>query len=232
MALKIRDLGLIINGKTLVLADFHIGLEEAMNKQGVLIPRNQFKDIADRLSRILGKEKFKKIIINGDLKHEFGIISRQEWKQTLLLLDLLSRHTEKIILIKGNHDKTIGPIAEKRKVEVLEEIFVGKILICHGHKISPNIKKADTIIIGHEHPSISIREGARAEKFKCFLFGKYKSKRLIVMPSFNPLAEGTDVSKEGILSPYIKNIGSFNAVVVTDSGETFDFGKIGELKNA
>src|SRR3989338_7894314 len=208
MAIKILELGLVINNNVLILADFHIGLEEALNKEGVLIPRNQFRDIVERLKKILGNTKFKKIIINGDLKHEFGTISKQEWKQTLLLLDMLSRHSEKIILVKGNHDTIIGPIAEKRKVEVVDEILVGKNLICHGHKISrsKNFQKADTIVIGHEHPSISVREGPRAEKFKCFLFGKYKGKKLIVMPSFKP-------------------------VIVTDYGETFDFDKVGELKN-
>jgi len=233
MAIEIRDLGLVINKNVLVLADFHIGLEEALNKEGVLVPRNQFRDIVERLKKILGKTKFRKIIINGDLKHEFGTISKQEWSQTLLLIDMLSRHAEKIILIKGNHDTILGPIAEKRKVEVADEIMVGKILICHGHKLtkSKNFQKAETIIIGHEHPSISIREGARAEKFKCFLFGSYKGKDLIVMPSFNPLVEGADVTREKVLSPYIKNVGDFRAVVVSDDGKTYDFGKIRDIKN-
>lgn len=231
--IKINDLSLIIDNHVLVLGDFHIGYEEALNKQGVLIPRMQFKDIVDRLNKILHKKKFKKIIINGDLKHEFGKISRQEWKNSLLLIDLLKKHSEKLILVKGNHDKILEPIAKKKDVEIKNYVKIKNILIIHGDKEIENkkIEKIKTIIIGHEHPAISISEGLRAERFKCFLFGKYKSKNLIVMPSFNPLIEGPDVLKEKLLSPFIKNIDSFSAVVITENGEALDFGKIKELKD-
>ena len=41
--IEIIDLGLYIKKhKLLVFADFHIGYEESLNKQGVLIPRFQF----------------------------------------------------------------------------------------------------------------------------------------------------------------------------------------------
>ncbi len=231
--IEIKGLCLLINKKILVLGDIHLGYEEALNKQGVLIPRHQFEDIVKMLERVLEKKKFRKIIVNGDLKHEFGRISEQEWRQSLLLLDLLAKHAEKIVLIKGNHDTILGPIAEKRKLEIADSLKIRDILIIHGHKEIDNerLKSIKTIIIGHEHPAISIQEGLRVEKFKCFLFGKYKGKNLIVMPSFNPLVEGTDVRRERLLSPYIKSIGEFRAVAIGEDGTAFDFGKIKGLKN-
>lgn len=230
--IEIKELCLVIDNEILVMGDFHIGYEEALNKQGVLIPRTQFRDIVRRLERILEGKRYKKIIINGDLKHEFGKISGQEWKHSLLLLDLLARHSEKIILVKGNHDTVIGPIAKKKNVEVRDYVKIKGILIIHGHREIDEKKLSNikTIIIGHEHPAISISEGLRAERFKCFLFGKYRNRNLIVMPSFNPLIEGTDVSREKLLSPFVKNIGSFRAVVITDEGEALDFGRIREIK--
>ncbi|MEM4336920.1 MAG: metallophosphoesterase [Candidatus Woesearchaeota archaeon] len=233
MAIKIKDLGIIINNNVIVLSDFHIGLEEALNKQGFLIPRNQFTDIINRLKRIINNKKFKIIVINGDLKHEFGEISKQEWEQTSLLLDFLSNHCDKIVLVKGNHDTIIGPIVKRKKIEVVEEFLLGKVMICHGHKIIENkdFRIADTIIIGHEHPSVSISNGIRSERFKCFLIGRFRGKKLIVMPSFNPIMEGTDVTKEKLLSPYIKNIDDFSIIVVSEKGETFDFGKVKNIKD-
>ncbi|MBU4015741.1 hypothetical protein KJ878_06140 [Patescibacteria group bacterium] len=48
--IEIIDLGLLLNQeKILVFADFHIGYEEALNKQGILVPRFQFKDVIKRL---------------------------------------------------------------------------------------------------------------------------------------------------------------------------------------
>ena len=229
--IEIKDLCLVIDNDTLVTGDFHIGYEEALNRQGVLIPRMQFEDIIKRLQKVLDGKKFKRIIINGDLKHEFGEISRQEWKNSLKLLDLLEKHCEKIILIRGNHDTILGPIAEKKKIEVKESFRIKDVLIVHGHKEvdSDKLDKVNTIIIGHEHPAISIREGLRAERFKCFLFGRYKRKALIVMPSFNPLIEGTDVTKEKTLSPFIKNISSFRIVVITEDSQQLDFGKLKDI---
>ncbi len=232
--LKIIDLGLLIKDQNiLVLADFHIGYEEALNKQGILVPKFQFKDVIKRLGNIfseLKKIKIDKIIINGDIKHEFGRISEQEWRETLRLLDFLEKHCKEIILVKGNHDTILGPIAKKKKVSVVDYYFAGDVLIMHGHRI-PNkniLKKAKTIIIGHEHPVVSLKEDIRTEKFKCFLKGKYKRKKLIVMPSFCLATEGTDILKEKPLSPFLEqDLRNFEVFVVAD--KVYDFGKLKNL---
>lgn len=232
--LKIIDLGLLIKQeKILVFADFHIGYEEALNKQGILVPKFQFRDVIKRLGKIfseLKKIKIEKIIINGDIKHEFGRISEQEWRETLRLLDFMARQCKEIILVKGNHDTIIGPIAKKKKVSVVDYYFAGDVLITHGHKI-PNkniLKKAKTIVIGHEHPAISLREDIRTEKFKCFLKGRWKRKSLIVMPSFCLATEGNDVLSEKLLSPFLdQDISNFEVFVVAD--KVYDFGKLKNL---
>jgi len=232
--LKIVDLGLLIKDKRiLIFSDFHIGYEEALNKQGILVPRFQFKDVIKRLGKIfseLKKIKLEKIIINGDLKHEFGRISEQEWRETLRLLDFLTKFCNEIILVKGNHDTIIGPIAEKKKVKIVEHFLVGNTLIIHGNKIPEKglLKKAKTIVIGHEHPAISLREDIRIEKFKCFLKGKYKRKKLIIMPSFCLATEGTDVLKEKLISPFLDHdLRNFEVFVVAD--KVYDFGKVKNL---
>ena len=227
--------------ETLIVTDFHIGYEEALNKQGLMVPRFQFQEIMSRLKIIfemLKNKKIKKIIVNGDLKHEFGTISEQEWRHTLKLLDYFGQHCDEIILIKGNHDTILGPIARKRNVKVLGHYIVKpingsaikKILITHGDEI-PNkelLKGVSTIIIGHEHPAVSVRDGHRAEIFKAYLVGKWKGKNIIAQPSFNLVTEGTDVLKERVLSPFLnRDLGNFKAIIVAD--RLYDFGKIKDL---
>ncbi len=226
--IEIIDLGLYLpNEKTLVIADVHIGYEEALNKQGVLVPRFQFKDVYLRLEKILKKCNPSTVVINGDLKHEFGRISEQEWRETLKVLALISRYADKVILVRGNHDTVLGPIAKKKDMAVVDDYKVDDILITHGHKI--NRKKAKTIVIGHEHPAIGFRRQGRIEKFKCFLRGKYKKQDLIVMPSFCLATEGSDVTKEKLLSPYLKQkLDNFEVFVVAD--KVYGFGKIKNLK--
>ena len=229
--IEIIDLALYLKKKDiLILADTHIGYEEALNKQGVLIPRFQFNEIIQRLEGIIGTKKFKKIIINGDIKHEFGTISEQEWRHTLRLLDFLKKHCDEIVLIKGNHDKILGPIAKKRNVKVKDHEIIGDILVMHGDKLDDKlIKKVKKIIIGHEHPAVSLRDGPRIEKFKCFLKGKFKRKVLIVQPSFNLVTEGTDIITEKLLSPFLqKDLANFEVFIVSD--KVYGFGKLKNLQ--
>jgi len=269
--IEIIDLALYLKKENiLIIADTHIGYEEALNKQGIFVPRFQFKEIILRLDKILKQikktnslkkiinkkteknkiKKLNKIIINGDIKHEFGTISQQEWRHTLQLLDFLSRYCNEIILIKGNHDNIIGPIAEKRKVKVVDSYTINQcrasseankaklnknkknqILITHGHKIPKKINKnIKTIIIAHEHPAVGLREGLKTEVFKCFLKETYKNKELIVMPSFNLVTEGTDILKEKLLSPFLhQDLRNFECFTIAD--KVYCFGKLKNLKS-
>jgi hypothetical protein len=227
--IEILDTCILINKKILVLADLHIGYEEALNKQGAFAPRIQFKETEIKLNEIFGKikEKLDVIVINGDLKHEFGTISDQEWEETMKILDLLQKYCKQIVLVKGNHDSILGPIAKKRGLNIVESYIIGDVCIIHGDKILDNssVLSAKILIIGHEHPAISIREEPKVEKYKCFLLGKYKKQQLIVMPSFLPIIEGTDIGKEKLLSPYLhQNLKNFEVFVVGD--KTYRFGKL------
>lgn len=239
--IKIIDLALYIKpAKALVISDVHIGYEEALNRKGVLIPRKQFPETMLRLDKIIttlkkemkGKKEIKEIVINGDLKHEFGRISETEWRHALRMIDFLQKHCKHITLIKGNHDTILRPIAEKKMhVQLVDHIQLGDTLILHGDALSKEEipKEISTIIIGHEHCAITLRQWPRAEKFKCFIKGKYKRKTLIAMPSFNLLHEGTDVLKEKVMSPFLQqNLNNFTAYIVSDK-EVLEFGKLKNL---
>ncbi|MBU0456643.1 MAG: metallophosphoesterase [Nanoarchaeota archaeon] len=231
--IEIIDNALWFNKKrTLIISDVHIGYEEALHNRGIMVPKSQLDIIFSKLKLILKKVNPKEIIINGDLKHEFGKVLRQEWKEVLSFLDFLSDKCKKIIIVQGNHDPIIKTITDKREIKIVKEIIIGDTLIVHGDMIRDNIVdiKAKRIIIGHEHPAITIREGSKGEKYKCFLKGKWKGKELISMPSFNPLLEGTDILKEELLSPFLKDVSNFKVYVVNNM-EIFDFGKVKDLKH-
>lgn len=234
---QIIGLGLYLDS-TLVISDLHIGYEEFLNKQGILVPRLQFEEMSKKIVsilKLLEKKAIKRIIVNGDLKHEFGTISEQEWRNTLNFLDLLLKHAKEVVLIKGNHDTIIGPIAKKRNVQVVNHFMIPKkqkkcILIIHGDKIPGKglLGNCSAVIIGHEHPAISIKEGSKVESYKCFLKGKYKGKTLIVQPSFNTLIDGTDVLREKTLSPLLRQrLDKFDVYAVED--KAYKFGKLKNL---
>ena len=212
--------------RTLVLGDFHLGYEEYLHQKGILVPKYQAQEIIKELEKILKKVQPKTIVINGDLKHEFGRVLRQEWKEVLQVIDFLQKNCQKLILIRGNHDMILGPIAERRNINVVKEYLLNDTLIIHGDKLVET--KAKRIIIGQEHPAISLKEKSKTEKFKCFLKGKWEKKELIVIPSFNPLLEGTDIAKERLLSPFLTDISKFEVWIVHQE-EVLNFGKVHNL---
>lgn len=245
--MEIRDgfvaarLGLYVRKlNALVIGDVHIGYEEALNRRGVLLPRFHFQDVLSSLEgvfRFLESELvqhnglFSEIIINGDLKHEFGSISGQEWREVLKLIDLLSSRCRRVVIVKGNHDVVLGHIAGKRNIVLVDDYSADGIFICHGHQIPGKVafRKAKVVIIGNEHPAVSVREGPRVETFKCFLRGRFRGKDMIVMPSFNPVTIGTDVLKAQFISPFLKSgVRNFEVFVAAD--KVYAFGRVRDLE--
>ena len=248
--IKIIDLALYLEKqKTVIIGDLHLGYEEMLNKKGILVPNFQYEKIIEHLDFIFSKCYAKKVIIAGDLKHEFGTITEQEWREVLNFLDYLSKKAGNIILIKGNHDTIIGPLAGKKNIKIYDNYYFEKekIYLAHGHKIPGdlNFLNSRTVIIGHEHPAISLRDETRAEKIKCFLKGNFGDKNLIVIPSFNFLTQGTDILSEGTISPFLsrrRNIAISNCLFLKQNLEDFEvyaveekevlyFGKLKNLFN-
>jgi uncharacterized protein len=228
---KIADLGLIIED-CLIISDIHIGYEGALNREGIMVPRFQYKKILERINEIIHNYEPKRVIVNGDLKHEFGRITSQEWKESKDFIEFLKTNFLETILIKGNHDNFTRFIAEKTGLEVYESYKIGGYVIMHGDKLpdESTIKKSETIIIGHEHPCIGIRNGERLEKIKCYLTGNYHGKNLIVMPSFNFVTEGSDILHEKPLSPLLKNIKTDELRVYgVENFEVLYFGRIKDI---
>lgn len=221
----------------LVIGDLHIGYDVMLRQSGVLIPERQIEETIERLGKILEKIKeknynLKKIIFLGDIKHSFGFEfeERRDFDQ---IMDFLKQRfsEENIILIKGNHD-TIDYSFEGKMVEIHEE---KGIVFLHGHKTPLNLfdKSTNMIVMGHLHPSVVLEEnpGIKKENYKCFLTGAFKGKKVIVLPSFLGIIEGSKVNeysdkldKDFSIIPK-KNLLKFNVHVVGKE-EVYDFGKV------
>ena len=222
---------------SLIFADTHLGYEGELQDMGYLVPRFQFELIKEHLTRVFTeiKPKVKKIIINGDLKHEFSKISFQEWNEVFEFIDFLKEFSEDITLVRGNHDTIIEPIKRKTNIEVVEGLFLrkSKVYVHHGHKMpkDKNLEKAKTIVIAHDHPCIGLRENLRIEKVKCFILGTWNGKKLIQIPSLNFVTEGSDILRESFLSPFMKQDISDFEVICVEEFEIFQFGKVKDLLN-
>jgi len=225
--------------KILVIADIHLGFEEILNKEGILVLRTQYKKIVSDLKEIFEKTgRAKEIIILGDLKHCFGKILKQEWKDVLDFIGFLEQNLEKrgkIILIKGNHDKILEGMVRKKDIKVKDFYIKDNFLFIHGHKMHDKvlIKTIKTIFLGHLHPAISIKENAKSEKYKCFLVGKYKGKETIILPSFFPLIEGSNVLNFKNNSKFKLRTENFEVYIpVEGEDKVLGFGKVKDVGGA
>ncbi len=228
--------------KVLVIADLHIGYEEVLNRMGIFVPRNQFDEIISDLDKIFAKiGKAKEVIICGDLKHNFGSILEQEWGETLKLIDYLGERCGKIVLVKGNHDKILEPIARRRGILFVEsyikEVGGKKTAFIHGSfllgkETKPcELKDVKRIVMGHKHPAVMISDKYKQEKYKCFLVGKWKGNEVIILPSFFPLIEGSsseDSDSENFLFIPDRELEKFDVYAIGE--EVYKFGKLRDIK--
>lgn len=223
--------------KTLILADLHIGYESALRKKGLHIPHASYGYMKGAIGSMLKSTSAERVVFLGDLKHEFGKPSPQEWVEVTDLLSCLIEAGIKIDVVRGNHDNFILAILSRYNVALHESFMVmGSTMLTHGDKLiepPPGIK---TIIIAHEHPAVASRDmsGARY-KFKCFLLGKYEGKRFIVMPALSPLSSGVGINETNIkdlLSPYLRraDIDAFTPVAVEENVGVFRFSSIGIMR--
>lgn len=235
--------------KTLIIGDLHLGFEEVLKLQGWNIPRSQAKQTLEDLTNIFKKSgKCKEIILLGDVKHYFSGILKSEWKDFYNLLSLLKNNLlkgGKITIIKGNHDTILEPMIYQKKndkisITIQDYYLKNSILFIHGDskglKKIPQIKKKNKfnlIVMGHFHPALLLKDklGIKSERYKCFLYGKSSSLKfeIIIIPSFFPLVEGTDIlSKDSKLEGWF-DVSNFEVYALDDDGNAYDFGKVRDI---
>ena len=219
--------------KILVAGDLHLGYEESLNRAGVLVSRNLFKEMIEYFERVFSKiGNVDQVILLGDVKHNFGSILWQEWDEIPRLLDYLSEKCRKIILIKGNHDVIFQPIVKGREVLFLDFYIFKDFCFLHGDKDFPEIhdSKIKYWIVGHGHPAVKLRAGVKIEKYKCYLVGKFKRKKIIILPSFFEGSEGSDPRENDLGFAWKFNLLNFEVKIVGEKLEILDFGKLGKLE--
>ena len=227
----------------LVIGDLHIGYDERFGRS---IGQVQLENILEKLEGIFKQIKdlgvrVKRVVLLGDVKHVFSGITDIEWRETLSLLDYIKVKSKgaKIIIIKGNHDNILEPIVKKRNINLRDYYFVSiegkKYCFLHGDKMFEQCLDADWLLFGHWHPSITLSDNYKRERFKCFLKGKWKRKNVIIFPSFSDIKYGSDLNNlrdENDKFSFIKykDIIKFEVIIYNDDEKReYNFGKLGKL---
>lgn len=196
---------------TLVIADLHIGYEKELEERGVRLP-SQTSRMIDSVSEILRKRDFKKLVINGDFKHNIPKSTWQEYSEIPEAVDRWLKDLSEIHLIPGNHD---GGIERFLPSDVIVHDSSGWISegvgFFHGHAWpSDEVLETGQVVVAHNHPMVSLTDSlGNREKKQCWMRGRFeidsRAGRFILMPHLNPLLGGVSINAGGFLGPFLKN---------------------------
>jgi putative SbcD/Mre11-related phosphoesterase len=178
------------DGPTAVLGDLHLGYEKALEEEGMYIPRINTGSIRDSLNRILSKYEPERVVLLGDIKHDFRRSKFEARREVTTVVNLLSEAAETII-VRGNHDNFLQNTLSELGMMAVDYVDIGGYRLEHGHRDSGK----RPVIIGHEHPSVRIPGAVSGGlKMQCFVYAEKEG--VIVLPPFSPFSSGNDLSLE------------------------------------
>ncbi len=188
--------------EAVVIADLHIGYEDALRKEGISVP-DATKKMIERIRKLITEKEAKRLIILGDVKHSIGECSKiKELEKLGVELDI----------VKGNHDGGIEEILDAN-IYPAWGFRIGDYGFIHGHSWpSEEVMSSKYVFMGHLHPEIELRDSVgKIHRYPCHLVGeltpegkeKYKSNaKIFVLAAFNPLV-GSSLADP--LGPLMKN---------------------------
>jgi putative SbcD/Mre11-related phosphoesterase len=147
--------------RTLVVADLHIGWEIALSEKGIHVP-TQAGRLLEKLKNLIKAYKPDRLLILGDVKHTVATAELGEWQDVPDFFNELKRHVSEIQVIHGNHDGNLDPLLpEGIKILPSSGTAIGDAGFFHGHRWpSPILLRCRTLVMGHVHPVIVLRDPA------------------------------------------------------------------------
>ncbi|MDK2915490.1 MAG: uncharacterized protein PWR25_47 [Euryarchaeota archaeon] len=182
-----------------VVSDVHIGLSEALYRQGLHFPLHEEETLLERFEAILDRFRPAVFVLDGDIFHAFDRVSRDVKESFETILSALKAECE-VVLVRGSHDVMLPAV----RGGTVERYDRGGYTVVHGDRA---VDDHGTLIIGHDHPAIEID----LARFPCFLYGQSiaRGNDLIVLPAFNPLSPGVVVNSarnRDFLSPILRRV--------------------------
>ncbi|MFB6179382.1 MAG: metallophosphoesterase [Halorientalis sp.] len=211
------------DGRALVVADYHAGLEVGLRYDGVELPSHA-DERRQAVVDLLDRTGVSHLVFLGDLAHAIGEAGDEERRELVSLFEAVTERVA-VTVVKGNHDGRIAEFAEREGFDVSvtpgHGQRFGSVGFAHGHTWpAPDVLAADVLCVGHEHPKVRLEDdvgGARAERawlrgpmapspFREYFDDDLEIEgELVVFPGFNDLLGGTwiNVEGQGFLAPFL-----------------------------
>jgi putative SbcD/Mre11-related phosphoesterase len=221
----VADVG---DGRALVVADYHAGLEVALRYDGVEVD-SRAGQRRQRLLELLEETGTDRLVVLGDLANAIGAPGGEERREITALLRAAAERVP-VTVVRGNHDGALDDAVASVAAEAAHEVALtagdgvrlGPVGFAHGHTWpAPNVCRAPVVGVGHEHPMVRLVDevgGSRVEPV--WLRGRLDPAPflahhdgldaadvdgdLVVLPGFNELLGGTWINAgQEFLAPFL-----------------------------
>jgi len=193
---------------TAVIADLHLGYNEARRRGGEAVPCGNLEMLLLPLGQVLSAHAVRRLVIAGDLFEATYCDSLTGE----LLRWLQSARVELVGVIPGNHDR--GMTQQAVQMPLFTDGFcLGGWHVVHGDGNLPRTK----LIHGHFHPCV--RLGSQIAS-PCYLIGRTR----ILLPAYSADARGVNVL--GVRT------WQGHRCCIPVGNDVLDFGKVAALRRA
>ena len=197
--------------RVLAVADLHLGYAWAHRLSGQLMPIPPTNDTLTRLTELQREYEPREIVVLGDIVHRAMALAVLG-EEIRGLFDALSPRSQ-LAFLAGNHDRNLQQVLKQwaLPIELLPSRQVGNHLLVHGDSAVVNADGKLCIVMGHEHPAITIGDGVTtSHKCPCFLV----SDRVLVLPAFSRWAAGTNIRAYPFMSETARSAKFTRAIAV------------------
>jgi len=172
-------------GRTLFVADFHLGKAASFRKAGIPLPSGSTTENVERLDRAIERTRAQSVVFLGDFLHSADGRQPRTFERFAAWRE--ARKGVELTVIRGNHDKKAGDPPEAWGVKCVEAGgSLGPFVLNH----EPGPSRGGYALSGHIHPAVRLSApGEKSLRLPCFWFGA----RYGVLPAFGAFTGSAEV---------------------------------------
>ncbi|WCM87977.1 ligase-associated DNA damage response endonuclease PdeM [Acidovorax sp. NCPPB 3576] len=169
-------------GRTLFVADVHLGKSDTFRARGLPVPSGTTRDNLARLAAQIAQQEAQRLVVLGDFLHAAEaqspavLAALSAWRAAHAALE--------VVLVRGNHDGHAGDPPAGLGIAIVDEPWpIGPFACCHH----PQAHGTLHVLAGHVHPAVVLRgRGRDALRLPCFAV----EPQLTVLPAFGEFTGG------------------------------------------
>lgn len=177
-------------GRTLWIADLHLGKAASFRALGQPVPAGTTQENLRRLGALIERQAARRLVVLGDFLHARA-------GRTPALLSALAdwraaRREVEILVVRGNHDRHAGDAPDDCGLVAVDEplLLDG---VAGWHEAPPVAPSGVVVLSGHLHPVVRLAGPGRDRlRLPCFCLRE----REIVLPAFGEFTGGHPVDPQ------------------------------------